>query len=141
MSGGLLTEPHSLELEGGWSLELLSAREALETRREAEELAAKGDWEQGICANACLLAHALRKNGEPCFKDGGAVLESLTARQIGELARRWDQFDRTVNPSVLDGEERVEQIKKAWSTRLMSVFNGVCSARSALCPQRREPEQ
>lgn len=138
MRGALLTAPRTLELEGEWSMELLSAWEAMEARREAETLADE-DWEAGLCANACLLARALRQGGHRPFSHGREVLESLTARRIGELAQQWADFDRAENPSVLDGEEVVAEVKKAWSMRLMSAFNGVCSRLLALFPRRRGP--
>ena len=138
MRGSLLSAPRALRLEGAWTLELLSAWEALEAKREAEGLARQG-WEAGLCANACLLARALRENGQRPFATGREVLERLTARRIGELAARWARFDREEDPSVLDGEEVAQAVKKAWSTRLMSAFSGVCSRPSALFPRRRGP--
>lgn len=56
------------------------------------------------------------------------MLEGLSAREIGELARRWNELDRAENPSPEDGMEDVLALKKAWSTRLRSAFAGVCSA-------------
>ena len=47
-----------LALAEGYSLRLLSARETLEARREAEVLARDGR-ERALCGNACLLARAL----------------------------------------------------------------------------------
>ena len=72
--------------------------------------------------------------------DGQAVLQGLTAEQIGTLAGQWADFDRAENPSPGDGQKRVDALKKAWSTRLMRAFAGVCSAHSARCPQRNGPE-
>ena len=92
-----------LEAEGGYTLRLLSARETLEAERESGELAKNGR-EKALCANACLLARALEKDGVPVFSDGGAVLEGLSARKIGDLARRWSEFDRAENPSVREEE-------------------------------------
>ena len=101
-----------LELENGMSLRLLSAREVLETRREARALA-QGEREQALCANACLLARALEREKQAVFADGAAVLEGMTSRQIGTLARRWADFDRAEDPGPDDGEERCRQLKKA----------------------------
>ena len=56
-----------------------------------------------------------------------SALAGLSAREIGALASRWAAFDRAENPSPEDGEERLEGLKKAWSTRPMSAFAGACS--------------
>ena len=137
--GSLLERKDRLILEDGRQLRLLSALEVLEARREGAELA--GDQgERALCANACLLARALEHNGAPVFSSGRAVLEGLTARQVGELARLWDRLDRRENPSPEDGEEAARPLKKAWSTRLMSAFAGVCSGRSGPCPPRSGPK-
>ena len=61
----------------GLELRLLSAREVLEARREAAGLT-REDRERALCANACLLARALERGGEPVFSTGGAVLEGLS---------------------------------------------------------------
>jgi len=136
MEGGLLTRPRVKDLGKGWSVRLLSAREEMEASREGETLAGEGR-ERALCANACLLARALLKRGRPAFADGREVLEELTAGQIGELARRWAEFDRSCNPSPLD-EEELDGLKKALSTRLMSAFSGACSRLLGRCPPRRE---
>ena len=128
-----------LEAEGGYTLRLLSARETLEAERESGELAKNGR-EKALCANACLLARALEKDGVPVFSDGGAVLEGLSARKIGDLARRWSEFDRAENPSVRE-EERAAALKKAWSTRPMSAFAGACSNALARFRRRSGPNR
>lgn len=136
----LLERKDRLELEDGRQLRLLSALEVLEARREGAELA--GDQgERALCANACLLARALERDGAPVFPSGRAVLESLTARQVGELAALWDRLDRGENPSPADGEEAALPLKKAWSARLMSAFAGVCSACSGPFPPRSGPKR
>ena len=122
----------------GLELRLLSAREVLEARREAAGLT-REDRERALCANACLLARALERGGEPVFADGGAALAGLSAREIGALAGRWAAFDRAENPSPEDGEERLEGLKKAWSTRLMRAFSGACSGLLGRCPPSRGP--
>lgn len=136
MKGGILNLPRTRELGGGWSLRLLSAWEELECRSAGEELAAEGR-DRALCANACLLAKALLKNGKSVFSSGREVLENLTAGQIAECARRWGEFDRECDPAPWD-EKAVDAAKKAWSTRLMSAFAGACSARLGLCPPKRE---
>ena len=73
--------------------------------------------------------------------DGGAALAGLSAREIGALAGRWAAFDRAENPSPEDGEERLEGLKKAWSTRPMSAFAGVCSNALARFRRRSGPNR
>lgn len=108
----MLERRERLKLEDGRELRLLSALEVLEARREAEGLA-RGEAEAALCANACLLARALERGGQPVFADGGAALAGLSAREIGALAGRWAAFDRAENPSPEDGEERLEGLKKS----------------------------
>ncbi|MDY4182602.1 hypothetical protein [Pseudoflavonifractor sp. HCP28S3_F10] len=115
MSGGawsaLIAGAERLELEDGYALRLLSAQETLEAGREAEELARDGT-ERALCANACLVARALEREGERVYPHGRAALEGMTARQIGSLARKWAAFDRAENPSAGDGEQ-AEELKKS----------------------------
>ena len=132
----ILSRRERLRLEDGRELRLLSALEVLEAGREGAELA-QNEGERPLCANACLLARALERKGKPVFPSGRAVLEGLSAREIGELARRWNELDRAENPSPEDGMEDVLALKKAWSTRLRSAFAGACSGRSTPCPRRR----
>ena len=106
----MLERRERLKLEDGRELRLLSALEVLEARREAEGLA-RGEAEAALCANACLLARALERGGQPVFADGGAALAGLSAREIGALARRWAAFDRAENPSPEDGAERLAQVE------------------------------
>ena len=134
MERGSWTGPDRVKAAGGW-LRLLSAREALDARREGDELARDGR-ERALCRNACLIAKALERRGRPVFEDGEAVLAGLRVEDIARLARAWADFNRDVNPSALEGEEEILRRKKAWSTRLMSAFSGACSACSALCPPR-----
>lgn len=122
----ILSRRERLRLEDGRELRLLSALEVLEAGREAAELA-QNEGERALCANACLLARALEQKGTAVFSSGRAVLERLSPREIGELARRWNELDRAENPSPEDGEETVLELKKAWSTPLMSAFAGACS--------------
>ena len=126
MSPSILAGRDRMALDNGMNLRLLSALEVLQARREADELAQE-DRERALCSNACLLARALERGGQPVFADGGAALAGLSAREIGALAGRWAAFDRAENPSPEDGEERLEGLKKAWSTRPMSAFAGACS--------------
>ena len=134
MRGGLLGLPRYKKLNGGWSLQLLSAWEELECRREGEELA-KEERDGALCANACLLARALRKDKSPLFESGAEVLEKLTAGQIAYFAGLWAAFDRECDPGPWD-MEAADEAKKGWSTRLMNAFSGVCSRLLALFQRR-----
>ena len=97
----MLERRERLKLEDGRELRLLSALEVLEARREAEGLA-RGEAEAALCANACLLARALERGGQPVFAEG---------------------------------------LKKAWSTRPMSAFAGVCSNALARFRRRSGPNR
>ena len=127
--------PSRVKVKEG-TLRLLSAREVLEARREGDELARDGR-ERALCRNACLIAKALERAGRPVFESGRAALDGLRVEDIARLADAWAAFNRECNPSPLDGEEETGRRKKAWSTRVMSAFNGACSVCSALCPPRR----
>ena len=120
-------EQEMLELGDGTQLRLLTAYEVLEVGREAAGLTVR-DREKALCSNACLLAKALVRDGKPVFRDGMQVMEQLRVEEIAQLSCRWAEFNRRENPSAKDGEERVQGLKKAWSTRRMSALNGVCSA-------------
>lgn len=95
MNGSMLERGDRLSLGNGLNLRRLSAMELLEARREARELANEGG-ERPLCSNACLLARALGIDGsaEPLFSSGREVLIGLTAEEIEELCRRWDEFRR-----------------------------------------------
>lgn len=134
------TRRRAVEGSPGLTLRVLSAWEVLEARREGRAMEETGR-EAALCANACLLARALERGGQPVFADGGAALAGLSAREIGALAGRWAAFDRAENPSPEDGEERLEGLKKAWSTRPMSAFAGVCSNALARFRRRSGPNR
>ena len=135
MDGGFWAGPERTDAGGGRTLRLLSAREVLEARREGDALARDGR-ERALCRNACLVAKALERKGKPVFESGRAALDALRVEDIAGLADAWAEFNRTYNPSPLDGEREIERRKKAWSTRIMSAFSGACSGCSALCPRR-----
>ena len=107
----MLAQAERLELEHGQSLRLLSALEVLQARREAAGLAQE-DKEHALCANACLLAKALERDGAPVFENGGDVLARLTVGEIAALSGQWWEFNRTVNPSPSMPEEELEEVKK-----------------------------
>ena len=114
-------------LSDGSDLRLLTAAEVLEARREALEMEGE-EAEIALRSNACILAKAWERRGRPIYPSGAAVLEALSVSQIIGLCRLWAEFDRAENPGLSIGEERLEALKKAWSTRLWSAFAGVCSA-------------
>lgn len=126
-----------MTLPDGTELRLLTAMEVLEARREALSLS-NGEMELALCSNACLLARAWSKAGKPLCTSGEELLQRLSPSQIQKLAKRFADFDREENPSVLAESKRVEAIKKAWSTPLGSAFAGVCSERLARSPRKRE---
>ena len=131
-------EREELELGDGTQLRLLSAFEILEIGREAADLMVR-DREKALCSNACLLAKAIIRDGKPVFRDGLDVLEQLRVEEIADLSRRWAEFNCRENPSPEDGEERVDELKKAWSTRLMSALSGACSTVLAFFRLRKKP--
>lgn len=127
-------------LPGGQRLRLLTAREILEARREALELAAE-EGELALCSNACLVARGVTRRGRLAYGSGAEVLEKLTAGQIEALARRWTEFSREEEPGLGLTEGRLEALKKAWSTCRGSAFGGVCSGNLGRCRQRRGPRR
>ena len=135
MDDGFWAGSDRVKVGEGMTLRLLSAREVLEARREGGALARDGR-ERALCRNACLIARALERGGKPVFDDGQAALDALRVEDIARLADRWAEFNQECNPSPLCGEQELERRKKAWSTRVMSAFNGACSACLALCPPR-----
>ena len=140
MYTSLLAGPDRLELEGGRQMRLLSAIEVLEASREAEQLA-QGERERALCANACLLARVLLQDEGRVFSDGAAVLESLTAEEIDTMAGRWAKFNRQVNPGPDTQTDRVEELKKVWSTPGGSGCTGACCDPFQPCPRRTVSER
>lgn len=139
MLDSILSGPDRLELEDGRQLRLLSAMEVLQARREAAELV-REERERAVCSNACLLARALERDGQPVYRDGTQVLEELTVAQIGTLSDLWAQFNREVNPSVADGAG-AQELKNVWSTRQGSGCTGACCDPFQPCPRRTVSER
>ena len=125
MNWGLLDGPERLELGGGTQLRLLSALEVLQARAEARELAGE-EREMALCANACLLARAMLRDGAMPFRNGAQVLAELTVEEIERLAGVWAGFNREVNPGVRVDDAEAERLKKAWSTPGRSGCTGAC---------------
>jgi hypothetical protein len=134
MHTSILAGADRVQLEDGRQLRLLSAMEVLQARRESEWLA-REERERAVCANACLLARALERNGQPMYRDGTHVLEELTVAEIGALSDRRAQFNREVNPGVGDSEAALE-LKNIWSTRRGSGCTGACCDPFQPCPRR-----
>lgn len=140
MHRSLLAGPCELELEDGRRLRLLSAIEVLEARREAQWLA-RDQREQALCSNACLLARAVSRDGQPVYKDGSHVLEQLTAEEIGALAKRWAQFNAQANPGPNSESTRMEELKNVWSTPGKSGCTGACCDPFQPCPRKIASER
>lgn len=129
--------PDRLELGDGTSLRLLSAMEVLRAQQAGALLQQAAAAPAALCANACILAMAWEGEGGPLHPDGQAVLAHCTISQIQELARRWAQFDRGVNPGLSEREEDIAVLKKVWSTHPGSACNGACSRHFGCCQAKR----
>lgn len=131
----LVGAPPKGQMPGGKQLRLLTAREVLEARREALELAAE-ERELALCSNACLVARGVVRRGRRVYGSGKEVLEKLTAGQIEDLARRWAAFSQEEDLGLGLEKGRLDALKKAWSTCRSSAFGGVCSGVLGRCLQR-----
>ena len=99
------------------AMRLLSARETLSLRREIAQLDCADEEER---ANAALLKRSLTEGGEAAFASAEDVENALSVGEINELVRCYALLDGAENPSSEDGREKVEALKKAWSTRPMN---------------------
>lgn len=124
-------------LADGTRLRILTAMEVLEARREAQKLATREE-ELALCANACILARAWEMEGKPCFLSAEQLLGTLSVSRIQSMAKVWADFDREENPGLSESQERLESIKKVWSTRIRSAFAGVCSGHLGRSRMKRE---
>lgn len=100
-------------------LRLLSARETLALRREIAQEDCRDEEERALRANAALLRRSLRENenGAAVFASVEDVENALSVGEINALVSRYALLDGAGNPSCEDERERVEALKKAWSTR------------------------
>lgn len=100
-------------------LRLLSARETLALRREITQEDCRDEEEWALRANAALLRRSLRENenGTAVFASAEDVEDALSVGEINALVSRYALLDGAENPSCEDGREKVEALKKAWSTR------------------------
>lgn len=108
LSGG----PRGLAQADGTVLALLTSQQVLEAKGEALDLARSGQ-DPALCANACLVARALRRGNDPVYPSGQAVLDDLPPAEIETLARRWAEFDRRADPGLGADPARVERLKAA----------------------------
>ena len=101
------------------AMRLLSARETLSLRREIAQLDCADEEERALRANAALLRRSLRENenGAAVFASAEDVENALSVGEINALVSRYALLDGAGNPSCEDERERVETLKKAWSTR------------------------
>jgi hypothetical protein len=93
-------------------LRLLSAWEILMLREESAQLAQDGP-ERALCSNACLIARVLERDDAPVYPDGQAVLQAMSPEEIGRLADRWGDFNRTCNPSPTEGEREIGACRRS----------------------------
>ena len=100
-------------------LRLLSARETLALRCEIAQEDCRDEEERALRANAALLRRSLRENenGAAVFASAEDVENALSVGEINALVERYALLDGAGNPSCEDERERVEALKKAWSTR------------------------
>ena len=99
------------------AMRLLSARETLSLRREIAQLDCADEEERALRANAALLKRSLTEGGEAAFASAEDVENALSVGEINELVRCYALLDGAENPSSEDEREKVEVLKKAWSTR------------------------
>ena len=99
------------------AMRLLSARETLMLRREVAQLDCADEEERALRANAALLRTCLVQNGEAVFASAENVENALSVGEINALVEQYALLDGVENPSCEDGREKVEALKKAWSTR------------------------
>ena len=89
-------------------------------RREIAQLDCADEEERALRANAALLKRSLTEGGEAAFASAEDVENALSVGEINELVRCYALLDGAENPSSEDGREKVEALKKAWSTRPMN---------------------
>ena len=94
------------------AMRLLSAHETLSLRREIAQLDCADEEERAL-----LLKRSLTEGEEAAFASAEDVENALSVGEINELVRCYALLDGAENPSSEDGREKVETLKKAWSTR------------------------
>jgi hypothetical protein len=88
------------------------AGQVVEAKGEARCLP---QWQEApvLCGNACVLAKALRGAEGPVFPSGQAVLEGLTAGEIGVLSQKLEVLCARCDPGVDSRTVDVEAYKAA----------------------------
>ena len=83
---------------------------------EIARLDCADEEECALRANAALLKRSLTEGEEAAFASAEDVENVLSVGEINELVRCYALLDGAENPSSEDGREKVEALKKAWST-------------------------
>lgn len=96
---------------GDHSLRILSARELLSCKGEAEQRC-KDPEAVGLWRNACILARAYVKGGMQVFSDGEKVLGALSAEEIGAEMAAYKALASRVDGSCGD-EKRTRELLEA----------------------------
>ena len=94
-------------------LRLLSAREMLSLRRELSSGCFDDEEQRALWGNARLLSLTLLRNEKPVFESAEELLSKLGVGEINALVAHYATLDGAANPSVEDGREEVEALKKA----------------------------
>lgn len=111
----LTAQTKTRSLSDGRALRLLTARELLEAKREAATLAEDGK-DGALCSNACILARAVLKKGQQCYRSGAEVLQCCKPEEIEGLTKEWAAFNREENPGLSTHGIRLEQLKQSLDT-------------------------
>lgn len=85
--------------------------------REREKTVRIGEETCAMRLLSALLKRSLTEGGEAAFASAEDVENALSVGEINELVRCYALLDGAENPSSEDGREKVEALKKAWSTR------------------------
>lgn len=109
---GFLVGARSTEL-GGYEMRLLTARELLEARREADALDGPPE-SRGLRSNACLLSRSLLREGVRAFPGGAAVLEAWSAEAIGSAMERYSAMAEMADPPW-DDEKQLDALRQQLS--------------------------
>ena len=78
-----------VERLGACEIRLLTARQLLEARQEAEIMEGPPE-SRGLRSNACLLSRSLYRDGVRVFYHGKELLEAWSAEDIGRAMERYE---------------------------------------------------
>ena len=109
---GFLVGARGTEL-GGYEMRLLTARELLEARQEADAMEGSPEG-RGLRSNACLLSRSLLREGVRAFSGGAAVLEAWSAEAIGAAMERYDAMAELADPPW-DDEKSLNTLRQQLS--------------------------